>query len=119
MEMQHEIMHMPDYDIINELRDMMQSVYPVLRLSKSHVKHAIRCKLSNKTVAENKFSMSSDEITHAETIVTTINREVQKLKDEKIPCYDVVSMFWTWIQDDLMKRMLKIKLLHEQYRKIS
>lgn len=118
-QMKYETMNMVDYDIINNLVDEMMNAYPEVMGAKKYARDAIKHKTIDKALAEARLAMSSDELSHGETIITGINRMMDKLKAQKHPCYDVVQFFWTRIHDDLTNQIAKVRALHEQYRKIS
>lgn len=117
MEMRHEMMHMEDYDIVNDTIDSMMDIYDELDGAKAYVKEAMKLKQVDKSIADNRLSMSAQELGHADNLTAAVNKMMERMKSDKHPCYDVLAKVWTHIHTRQDGYKAWIKTMHEQYNK--
>ncbi len=115
-EYRHEMMHMEDYDIVNDIIDSMMEVYDELDGSKGYVKDAMRLKMVDKSIADTRLSMSAQEMSHADNLTASVNKMMEKLKAEKNDCYGVLSKVWMHVHQRQQGYRAWIKNLHDQYK---
>ena len=116
-EMRHERMHMADYDIMDDVIDTMMEVYDELDGAKKYIKAAISHKEMDRPAADSMVLLSAQELQHADTLTTNINRMFERMKTENHECYDVLHKVWTYIRERQMGYAAWIKQMHEVYKK--
>lgn len=112
-------MNAENYSVVKRISDEIMRAYGEIMGAKNYAHDAIENKMSDKVFAENRLSMSSDELGHGEGIIAGINRMMDKLKAQHPAAYTVAQVFWEQMHRDLTNQIAKVRALHEQYRKIS
>lgn len=118
-QMKYEAISTNDYGIVRKISDEIMKAYSEIMGAKDYAHDAIENKMSDKIFAETRLSMSSDELEHGEGIILGINRMMDKLKAQQPAAYTVAQVFWAQMHRDLTNQITEVKVLHEQYRKIS
>ncbi len=115
-EYKHEIMHMDDYDIVNDMIDSMMEIYDELDGAKGYIKDAIRLKNVDSSTADARVSMSMQEIEHADKLTASVNKMMEKMRADGNECYQVLSKVWSHIHERQEGYKAWIKTMHEQHK---
>ena len=116
-QMNYEMMHMDDYDIINDIIDTRDSVYDELRGAKEYIKKAMMHKAHDKQAADNMVALSAQELQHAGVLQGNIDRMMAKLKESDAKSHSVLSKVISRDKSTQARMITGVKEKHEMYKK--
>ena len=116
-QMNYEMMHMDDYDIINDIIDTRDSVYDELRGAKEYIKKAMMHKAHDRQAADNMVALSAQELQHAGVLQGNIDRMLAKLKESDTHAYSILSKIVNNDKDAQARMITAVKERHEAYKK--
>ena len=82
-QMNHEMMYMDDYDIINDILDTRDSVYHEINGADEYIDKAMLHKPHDKQAADNMVALSAQELQHAGVLQGNIDSMMAKLKEAR------------------------------------
>lgn len=115
--MNHEKMHMDDYDIINDILDTRDSVYHEIDGADEYIDKAIMHKMRDKQAADNMVSLSAQELQHAGILQVNIDRMMMKVKETDPHAYSILSKAVSRDKVAQAHMIARVKEKHEQYKK--
>ena len=115
--MNHEKMHMDDYDIINDILDTSDSVYHEINGAKEYIEKAFAHRYRDKAAADSMVSLSAQELQHAGILQSNIDRMMEKVKGTNPYGYDIMSKVISRDKVAQAKMIANVKTMYEQYNK--
>ena len=115
--MNHEKMHMDDYDIINDILDTRDSVYHEIDGANEYIEKAFAHRYRDKSAADSMVSLSAQELQHAGVLQSNIDHMMEKVKETNPYAYDIMSKVISRDKVAQAKMIANVKTMHEQYNK--
>lgn len=112
----HEIMHMDDYDIVNDTIDTIMEIFSEIDGAKKYINSALMMKSHDRQVADNNVALSLQELQHADILTGNVNRMMDKMLESKHPCYDVLHKVWTHMHSRQADYISWVKTMHDHYK---
>ena len=115
--MNHEMMYMDDYDIINDILDTRDSVYHEINGADEYIDKAMLHKPHDKQAADNMVALSAQELQHAGVLQGNIDRMMAKVKDSDPHSYAILSKVISRDKPTQARMIAQVKEKHEMYKR--
>ena len=115
--MNHEMMYMDDYDIINDILDTRDSVYHEINGADEYIDKAMMHKTHDKQAADNMVALSAQELQHAGVLQGNIDRMMSKLKESDARSHSILSKVISRDKPTQARMIAQVKEKHEMYKK--
>ena len=116
-QMNHEMMYVDDYDIINDILDTRDSVYHEINGADEYIDKAMLHKPRDKQAADNMVALSAQELQHAGVLQGNIDRMMAKLKESDMRSYSILSKVVGRDKSAQVRMITDVKEKHEMYKK--
>ena len=97
--------------MMHRLKKIVEYIWDETMGGEQYAMCALNNKDEDRSLAEAYISMATQELSHAETLMSHAARIISNADEEHI------RAIWDWEHDKVMKRMAHVKTLIDMYRK--
>lgn len=113
----YEMMHMDDYDIVDDILDTSDSIYREINGADEYIDNAIMHKARDRHAADNMVNLSAQELQHGSVLDDNIEHMMAEVKEKDPNTYAILSKVISRDRSNQARMIAKVKEKHENYKK--